>query len=101
VKTRRTEININQPGDINCHVGQPHTRQLGEDKKKPLPGKGYPIDLDVVDAIIGRRTSRKYIAPDDLCIGPNRRVTWQMLRTRTWARMAGPKVAKTDIPIYG
>jgi len=51
VKTRRSEIN--QSKDIKPHVGQPHARRLGESKEKPLPypGKGDPINLDLVDQI--------------------------------------------------
>jgi hypothetical protein len=51
VKTRRTEIN--QSKDVKSHIGQPHARRLGERKEKPLPypGKGKPIDLDLIDPI--------------------------------------------------
>jgi hypothetical protein len=51
VKARRTKIN--QSKDIKSHVGQPHTRRLGEQKEKPLPypGKGDPIHLDLVDQV--------------------------------------------------
>ena len=49
VKTRRTEIN--QSKDVKSHVGQPHARRLGEWKEKllPYPGKGDPIDLDLLE----------------------------------------------------
>ena len=49
VKTRQTEIN--QSKDVKSHVGQPHARRLGEWKEKPLPypGKGDPIDLDLLE----------------------------------------------------
>jgi hypothetical protein len=44
---------MNQSKDVKSHIGQPHARRLGESKDKPLPypGKGDPINLDLVDPI--------------------------------------------------
>ena len=51
VKTHRSKIN--QSKDVKSHIGQPHARRLGESEEKPLPypGKGDPINFDLVDQI--------------------------------------------------